>query len=239
MWETTIIGELGDLIYFALLEDELKNKLDDKVVIAMSLSSRLTCSIALRDKRYLSLLKDSIFECIIKCAKDEYFRENIHILDDSRYNEMLITSLVFVNLQDEINYAKVRVNFPKKIHIRSLIRFKLSKFYFIWEKFVCYINQKELVKGGNTYLCFLKLLASSTQPSSNIMFLEKIRDNMCILDENRKIVAYSPSDDEIGMVVSLVALAPKKIIINCVNTISFNVLELINYIFEDRISLLL
>lgn len=239
MWETTIFGEIADLVYFASLEDEIRNKLHDKTIIAMTLSNKLAFSIALKDKRYLSMLKDLIFECVIKCVKDEYFRENIKIIGDCKFNDMFITSLVYVNLQDEINYAKIRVNLPKKIHIRSLVGFKLSKFYFIWEKFVYYINVKGLVDGKDSHLCFLKLLASATQPSSSIIFLEMIKDNMCILDENRKIVSQSSQDDEIGVVVSLVALAPKKIIVNCVRDINFKFLDLINFIFEDRISMLL
>lgn len=236
MWEITIYGKMSDFMYFALLEEELKCKLKDKIVVAISISSTLACSVALKDKRYLSLVKNMLIECILKCVKEEYFRDNICI--DAGIKEVIIGSLVYINLQEEIDYMKSRINLPKQVYIRPLIRFRLSRLYCIWEKFAYHFNQRKSGDGA-IFLDFLKVLASPSYRGSGVLFLEKINEEMCILDKNREIISITSHDDEIGVVVSLITLAPKKIIINCVNVLSRRTLELINYIFEDRISMLL
>lgn len=236
MWEITIFGEMRDFVYFTLLEEELKEKLKDNVVVALSISSKLACSIALNDRKYLSLVRNEIFECILKCVKDEYFRENIHI-DEMGLKELVVSSLIYINLNDEIDYAKERINLSKTVYIRSLVRFRLNRLFHIWEKFLYYFNQKN--GNGMAYLDFLKILATTSSQKGEIIFIEKIQDNMCILDRNKEIISSSSSKDEIGVVVNLITLCPQRIIINSVHALSESILKLLNYIFEDRISMLL
>ncbi|MGN0961050.1 MAG: hypothetical protein ACI4PF_02480 [Christensenellales bacterium] len=240
MWEITLIGNSVDYMYFVMLEEELKSTLKDKVIFAMTLGNGLTCSIAIKDKRYINFVKTSVLECIIKIVKEEYFKEHLKIKrSDEELNNFILMSLVLINLQEEIDYARVRIKLTKTIHIRSLMNFKLNKFYFIWDRLIDYFNSQLGENQDEIYLEFLKILANNTHSKTEIMYLEQIRENMCILDKDKQLIITTPKDDEIGVVVNLIAYAPKKIIINCYDTLSTKVAELIKYIFEDKISVLL
>lgn len=241
MWEITLVGESLDYIHFALLEEELKSSLKDKVIVAISLGKNLTCSIALKDRRHVNFVKTSILECIIKICKEEYFEANFKIKgSDKELNDFILMSLILINLQEEVDYARVRVKLTKIIHIRSLMMFRLKKLYFIWERLIGYFNISLSQKfHDEIYLEFLKLLANNTRSKTEIMYLEEYKENMCILDKNKQILSSTPKDDEIGVVVNLIAYAPKKIIINCYEKLSNKVATLIRYIFEDKISVLL
>lgn len=240
MWEITIVGESIDLVYFAMLEESLKKALNDKIVIAISFGDKLACSIAVRDRRYLSLVKDSVFECIIKSVKDEYFEENIDIrYFDPTLEDFVKSALIHINLQEEIDFAKAKTNLPKMVHIRSFVRFRLQRLMFVWKRLVHYLNISMSSKNDEFYLDFLKLLATTTQPKSDLIYLESTSNNMCIFDKNQKLVSQYSGEDEIGVLVGLIIHAPKKIIINCVSCVGSKVYDLIKYIFEDRISIIL
>ena len=71
------------------------------------------------------------------------------------------------------------------------------------------------------------------------MYLEELEDNMLILDDKKRTIRSISKCDEIGIIVQLIMFAPKKIIINCINSLSKKVSTLISYIFEDRVSVLL
>ena len=62
---------------------------------------------------------------------------------------------------------------------------------------------------------------------------------MLILDQKRKKLKLLSKNDDIGIIANLVMLAPKKLIINCIDALSEKVTNLISYIFEDRVSVLL
>ena len=224
-----------------MLEEELKSTLKDKVITAMSCNNGLAFSIALKDKKYINYLKTAILECIIKLAKEEYFKEHLKISgSDEELNQFILMSLILINLKEEVDYARIRVKLTKVIHIRSLINFKLNKLYYIWEKLTSYFNISLSGQyNDEIYLRFLKLLVSNSHSNEEIMYLEQVCENMCILDKNKNLLSSTPIDDEIGVIVNLIAYAPKKIIINCFDTLSVKVLELIKYIFEDRISVIL
>ena len=62
---------------------------------------------------------------------------------------------------------------------------------------------------------------------------------MILLDKKKNRVRKISKSDEIGIIASLIMFAPKKIIINCLDKLSSKVANLITYIFEDRVSVLL
>ena len=241
MWEITLLGSELDYMYFAMLEDELKDVIQDKVITAITFKNGLTCSIALKDRKYINFVKTAILETIIKICKEEYFREGLSVRgSDEELNEFILMSLILINLQEEVDYARVKVKLTKKLHIRSLMRFRLNKLYMIWEKLIVYFNANLGERyHDEIYLKFLKLLANNTHSKTDIMYLERCQENMCILDKNKQLIIATPKDDEIGVVVNLIAYAPKKIIINCYDTLSSKVAELIKYIFEDKCSFII
>jgi len=242
MWEITLIGQKEDYVYFVLLEDMLKNCLKVNPIIAISNRNSLLCSIAISDRKQIKTVKKCILEIIIKICKEEYFRENLNNVlgSDQDLNNFILHSLVTINLQDEVDYARIKVKFSKIWHIRSLMRFRLNKLYAIWDRFIKYFNFTFADNiTDEIYLEFLKFLATSSMSNSDIMYLEQNKDTMCILDKDKKLLSSIPKNDEIGVVVNLIVLSPKKLIINCYNSLSSKIAGLIQYIFQDRISILL
>lgn len=241
MWEITLMGNTRDLIHFAVLEDELKAKFENPPLVAISLDDGLVMSIAVLDKKTIRHVKNLILETIIKISKEEYFRENLKILgSDKSLNNFIIMSLTCINLRDEVDFARVRVKFTKHMYIRSLVMFKLNRFYVEWERIIKYFNFyfSGIVK-NQVYLEFLKFLASNMSTRNEIIFLEEHSSSMHLLDKNRKIIKKSPKTDEIGLIVNLIVYSPKKLIINCLDTLSASVVSLIKYIFEDKLSVII
>ena len=134
----------------------------------------------------------------------------------------------------------VFIRFSKILHIRSLLKFRLNKLYDVWEKLIDYL--KLLIKDNNNddlYLDFLKFLAKSSSNKSDILYLIEQNENIKILDKNKSEIISLPKSDEIGVVVNLIICSPRKLIINCYNIFSKNIINLIEYIFQDRVSILL
>lgn len=241
MWETTLIGEKKDIIYFSLLEEYLKSNSITNIFAIVEKSDIVYCSIAIEECRYLNFVKKCILETIIKICKEEFFIENIKFLGgDDKLNKFIIISLTYLDLQEEIDYAKVRVKFTKNIHVRSLVKFKLNKLYSLWCKFVGFFNfNMSGVFQDQVYLEFLKFLASNSTSKNEIMFIEESDNSMYILDKDKNILKETSKTDEIGLIVDLIVYSPKKLIINCLDNLSEKIVRLINYIFEDKISVLL
>ena len=241
MWEITLVGDAGDYMNFVILEDELKSTLKDNIIVAVSQDAGMTtCSIAVKNKKHINAVKGLVLECIIKCAKSRFLSENLNFNKDNELNDFVLTSLTYINLKDEVDYARIKVKFTKIIYIHSLMMFRLRRLYALWNKLVNYLNFAVANSFGNeVYLEFLKLLASYSTSNHEVAYLEQIKNQMCIFDKNNALVVATPKDDEIGVIVNLIVFAPKKIIINCYESLSVKVYQLIKYIFNDKVNLLL
>ncbi|MBQ7352298.1 MAG: hypothetical protein IJW59_05545 [Clostridia bacterium] len=242
MWEVTLIGYKKDLMYLAILEEQLMQNLVEVPIIAMVIrGEEVYCSIATDSKKSIKYIKSCILETIIKICKEEYFRENIKILGSDKYlNDFILTSLTYVDIQDEVEFATIRFKFTPRIHIRSLVRFKLSKLYNVWKKFAIYFNSSlnGIIK-DQIYLEFLKFLASNMVEQNDIIYVEENNNSLAILDKDRNVVKKTHKSDEIDLIVSLIMFSPKKLVINCLDNFSNNVSAILKYIFEDKICLIL
>lgn len=241
MWEITLIGERQDWGYFILLQDLLREKLQSPPLVAISEKSNLLCSIALENKKQLKMVKKIILEIVIRICKEEYYKENLNIWgSDNDLNQFILISLVAIGIQDEVDFARVKINLSKTIHIRSLVRFRLARFYTLWDKLVKYFNLR--FSNGiqdDIYLEFLKFLAENNTSKGEILYLVQKLDEICILDKNRNVISSIPKHDEIGVVVSLISYAPKKLVVDCYSVLSSKIAWLIKYIFQDKICIVL
>jgi len=68
--------------------------------------------------------------------------------------------------------------------------------------------------------------------------LKEQKNNLELIDVRNKIIKQIPKSDEIGILVSLILYSPKKLIINCIDSLSEKVSNLITYIFDDKVSVL-
>lgn len=241
MWEITLIGKPYDIVHFLELKNVLKSSFGKSVIVVITFEKDLICSIAVIEKKYIQIVKNFVYEIILKLVKLEFYEQNLTIFsEDKSLNSFLLTNIVLVDLVDEVRYAKSISKLTKVVNIRSFVYFKLNKFIQIWKRDLQYYN-KNFIKYDrqNLYLDFLKFLANHSKRKTDIMYLEEGNKEMILLDKKRKKIKTIEKDDEIGIVVNLVMFAPKKIIINCIDSLSQKVSSLISYIFEDKVSVLL
>ena len=242
MWEITVVGEVRDYSRFLLFENMLKSNYDNDVIVAISLTkSSAKLSIAVKVKKLIHTIKRLVIELILKICKEEYFVENLQIdTDDKDMQYFIILTAVMSNLEDEIDYAMVKFKFAKMVYIRSLLRFRLSRLYFLWEKFAVYFNYNmSRGIGQEIYLNFLKFLASNSRNGKDIIYLEDIDNHMILKDKSKNVLVSIPKSDEISIVVNLIIFAPNKLIINCYGVLSDKIANLIKYLFDDRVSILI
>ena len=242
MWEVTLIGEMKDYMHFLIFEKMLKASYKNQVIIAISGNTDKTClSIAVTNKRLINSIKSLVLELIVKICKEEYFVKELNIItEDDELRYFVLFTAVLSNLDDEVDYAKVKVKFSKVIHIRSLLRFRLKQLYLLWEKFANYFNYTfKFSISDELYLEFLKFLANNSRKSGEIVYLDKEDNYIFIRNKSNKILSKIDKTDEVGVVVSLIVMAPMKLIINCYSALSSRIASLIEYLFEDKVSILL
>jgi len=241
MWEITLLTDYYDIFYIQELQDNLNsNKISNCVAINYD-KELICCSIAISNDKDIEFSQDLIFECILKIVKSEYFKMNLNIFGNDRsFNSFMLSSLVLMDLKEEIEFAKFNALDFKKIHVRSFVYFKLHKLLDIWERVINYIN----IQFGNhleesMYLEFLKFLADNTASQIDLLYLDQNTDEIVLKDSNQQVLCKTNKNDEIGMIVNVIIYAPKKLVIKCLDSLSNRVSSLLNYIFEDRIGLLL
>ena len=192
----------------------------------------------LKDPRITGLI--SVTKALV--TKDlKYCKVYVSIFsDDKSLNSFILSSLILINLVEETNYAKRFSKLTSVLNIRSFVFFKLHKLIEVWEKEIVYYNStfSGEYKDG-LYLEFLRFIAQNSHNKIDIAYLEDNSREMLLLDKSKKTIRVLSKGDEIGIIVCLVMYAPKKLIINCLDSLSRKVANLISYIFEDRVSILL
>lgn len=240
MWEITLKGKPSDIVYFLDLKNKLKSTFDKNVLICITFEKDLVVSIAYIGKDKLRKIQSIIWQYIIKIVKVEYLQERLNYsTKDISLNSFLLSNLILLDIKDEVEYAMQLVKLMPVISIRSFMYFRLHKFIELWQKEVDYYNRHFSSNSEENYLNFLKFLASNASSKSEIMYLESNDQDMLLLDKKRKAIKTFDKNDDVGIIASLVMFAPKKLIINCVDDLSQKMSNLISYIFEDRISVLL
>lgn len=241
MWEITLIGKPCDIGYFIDLKDTLYRKFKNEILVVISFEKDLICSIATTNNVHIRKLKLLIYETIIKVVKAEIYHNSLEIFtNDKSLNSFILSSLIIINLNDEVNYAKAYTSLTKVINVRSFVYFKLHNMIDMWYREIDFYNY---TFGGihrdEFYLEFLRFVAQNLTGKFDIMFLEDSKDTMRILDKKHNMIKSISKNDEIGVIVNLIMLGPKKIIIKCIDKLSQKVATLINYIFEDKVSVIL
>jgi len=231
----------SEVLYFIDLKDTLYKKFKNEIIVVISFEHDLICSIATTNKDNLKKLNSYIYETIIKVVKSEVYHNSLKIFtDDKSLNSFILSSLIIINLEDEVNYSEAYTTLSKVINIRSFVFFKLHNIIDMWIKEIEFYNYSfGDIHKEEFYLEFLRFIAQNLTGKFDIMFLEDSIDTMLILDKKRNKIKTISKQDEIGVIVNLIMLAPKKIIINCIDKLSHKVASLITYIFQDKVSVVL
>lgn len=240
MWEITLRGKPSDILHFLQLKNEIKELMNKNALVVITFDHDLVCSIGIIKDKRLKKVKCLIYQTIIKIAKLEYLNNNLKVfVKDKSLNSYFVSSIINCSLRDEVRYAMRISNLTPTLVIRSFVQFKLHNIYDLWLNEVEYYNYNFSSSNGENYLKFLKFLVLNIHTKSDILFLEEINSELLLLDKDKKEMKKFQIGDDIGIIANLIMYAPKKLIICNTNSISSKVTNLISFIFEDRVSMIL
>ena len=169
MWEITLIGKYRDIVYMQELVENLENLYNSRVVSAISYNKNLICSIAISGNINKNKIKTIVYESIIKIVKCEYLEENLIIFkEDKSLNTFMLSSLILLDLKEEIIYAKKNSNWGKTVSIRSFVYFKLNYLIKLWNNLCKFINRKF----GNSFEDLIFIFETEYAVSFNDFFLK-------------------------------------------------------------------
>lgn len=240
MWEISIRGDKYDISNFYSC---LKTKflLNNSIFLSLYFDKNSVLKIAVTDNNYVHIVKNIITETIISVHKFEYLKNNLCIKNTTNeISDFVLHSLVMLGIDEEIDYARVRINFDKCIHIRSLVKFRLAKFYSLWSKLIDYINY--YLCGENKCEKLLKFLASNVSTSQDIFYICFDQNCVVVKDDCGCEINKVYYDNKYMLAISLLMLSPKKIIIDCSqrsNVYKESSLELLSYVFDDRLCIIM
>lgn len=240
MWEITLVGKTRDLVYFEQIKYILRSKYKNNVIVVIASNCNVFMSIAVKNKRYIKKIKLLVIELILKICKCEFYENSLEIFsNDKSLNSFIITTIIQMDLLDEIEYVYNHYELESTIYLRSFMHFKLNRIIEIWKDIAGYLNIN-YSNNNDKYLCleFLKFVADNSQPKLELIFLNENNNSYNLKDINNKNIASLSKSDEVGVVVSLILHAPKRIIISCVDSLSEKISILINYIFGTKVGFL-
>lgn len=241
MWEITLCGKYTDIFYLLEMEKVLKDNLYKDIVSVVWINDDVICNLATLNERYIEYTKKIIIETILKIAKTDFFKKNLNInIKDKSLQTFLISSLVMIDLEEEIEFVYNHFSLDKYININSFINFKLNDLKEKWLFLVNYIN-KTFLKSfeDSVYLDFLKFLTDLQSPKYEVLYLDKYNENLELFDNKNKKIKSISCKDEVGVIVNLIMLCPRKIIIKCLDKLSSKFSNLIEYIFDEKLSFIL
>ena len=240
MWEITLLGKPSDIVYFLESKNTTKKIFGSSARVVITFEKDLVLSLAVLDKNHIKRAKKLVMQTIIKIVKIEYMQQNLKIFSsDKSLNSFLLSNIITLDLSDEVNYALQKTKLTKIVSIRSFVQFRLHNVIELWDREIGYYNLNFGGDDESKYLSLLKFIANNNTCKSDIMYLEIAKNEMLLLDNKRKKLKSINLYDEVGIIASLVMFAPRRLIINCTNSLANKVSNLISYIFEDRVSVLL
>lgn len=237
MWEITLVGKYCDYPFFIELQKEILQKKIDALV-SIGFGENLSISIGAKYD-LLSKIEDLLLETIIKINKREFLITHLNCLGKGRYNEFVVSCLVYLDLAEELHLAKYYAKFEKINHIREFLRFKLPNIYSAWMGEITAINYIFDGKDDECfYLDFLKYLVNVTSSNYSIVYLQDNIKNLVLVDEKNGKTKCVVGKDDIDILVNLVIYSPQKIVIKSQNY-NDKIYNVIRYIFDDKVSFVL
>lgn len=241
MWEITISCGYQDIVYLLEMENTLNRVYGKDVMTIITMDEDIICNIAVIKNSLIDDVKKIIIETMIKCLKSNFFSDNLKLNNnDISLNSFMVSSLVMIELLEEVEYVYNNFEIKNHINFKSFIYFKLTDFIDKWQYICDYINNLILDNNEEViYLEFLKFISCLQKPKYDVLYLEHSNKNLLLYDCNHKKLKKIEITDEVGVIANLIMLSPKKIIINCHEKLTDKVSQLINYIFDDKLCFLL
>ena len=236
MWEITLIGDKYDLSNFYTIIKTIFSH-ENSVFASFGFGERNTLKIGVNDKNIINNVKNEIIKAIITINKQEYMINNIDAINNqNNVNDFVLQSIVMLGIDEEIEYARSKLKLSRVVHIRSLVRFRLSKIYALWDKLIYYIN--DYICGDNVYDKLLKFIASNVDCGSDVVFVNFNSCGITVCNIGGKVLGHFFDCDVYDIIISILMMSPKKIIVQLISCESNNYCDVVTkleYVFADRI----
>ncbi|MBE5757416.1 MAG: hypothetical protein E7345_00585 [Clostridiales bacterium] len=240
MWEITLIGNKENYVEINDFLSILNDIFDKDIITAICYGDNVICSIATNRDEIIKFLQDVVYELIIKISKKDFFSTALTNINSDELKMFIVSSIISIDLAGELEFAKKTTKLGKIININSFMHFKLGGIISNWKKVADYLNFKYYCcLEDELYLHLLKFIVDNASSFFDIVYLEEDRENVVILDKDRNKIKTIGKKDEIGIIASLIMYSPQKLIINCMNSFSDKVTNLITYIFNEKVSTIL
>lgn len=236
MWEITLIGDCRDVVFLVSLKRELAKNFSD---IYIDLRCREKCLFNIKFKKALyEDISHYILGTILRIVKRKYFVSNLNIWSRNKIvNSFFLGGIINLDILDEITYAKAKTRLGKCVYIDSFVMFKLPRLIEMWQRLCDYINIRlKDSSQKDKYLELLKFLCSNLEGETEAILIDKLNDSYVLLDKYLNVIKDIPTSNDTDLILSLVIYSPKKLIINCKDSLSEKTNRIITYIFDTKVS---
>lgn len=240
MWEISLIVQAKNAKYLEIIENKIKSLTKFKVHSALhnnAGSSTLSLATEKPEIELINLLKILIAEAIIFIEKEDLIKKKVDFKNTQQIGVgAFIKALVLFDFEADKNEIICSLELNKTIDLHAFFNFRLRALKKKWLELLNLVNQNNGLIGGADIL--LEMLVENLSFSDKNIFIEKSCDEFVLLDEEGKKIQEGISGiifDEIELVTNLIILAPKKIKILCKSDISKETMNLIGYIFGNRV----
>ena len=236
MWEFNIYINNKYIRYLNYIKENIMtSKNYTKGIFAIAkIDNNAVLSIAIEkpSNALLNEIKHYIAESIIYSEKENYISQK-KFIPKNEFRTPLIKVLVLLNISSDIDYVANLINLnDSNLNIHSFFNFKLNKLKNKWESSINSFTSKNEETTGEELLDILKLIIESN-PSNNKAVIEFNGSNY-ILDIDKKRIS---ANDEIDIISNLIISSPNKIDIQCKDNLSCDSLILLNYLFNNKITI--
>ncbi len=241
MWEISLIIQTKYKRYLQVLEEKLKIEFDSNKIQSAFYDGKenSTLSLAIKEPTYKfkKTLKKLIAEIVLLTEKENIILNNIkHHNKDITSKSVFVKTLVLFDFEEEKKEIENLIELSKRIDLHAFFNFRLMHLKNKWLDLVNLANKDDSVVSNAEVL--LEILVESLTPSGRIVIVEYDK-GFELYDENGKkcdeSFLSSEINDEVELITNLILLSPKKIKIMCKEKISAESLNLINYIFSNKL----
>ena len=241
MWEISLIIQTKYKKYLMVLEEKLKIEFGENKIQSAFYDSKdnsiLSIAIDNPTYKFKKTLKKLIAEIILITEKEEIIMNNIKSpTSEQTSNSVFIKTLVLFDFEEEKREIESLLELSKKIDLHAFFNFRLSKLKNKWFELVNLANRDDSIISNAEVL--LEVLVESIAPSGRIIIV-KYDKGFEFYDENgdrcKDAFLTKKITDEAELITNLILLSPKKIKLMCKDKLTKESLNLINYIFSNKL----
>lgn len=234
--------------YLYYLQKQMVNKKFKTYTAITTINDMAVLSIACSDEDFGQVqykLKKYVPDLILYIYKENYLLQTINFKNiNDVFKLSLLKALVLFDSESDKEFIKNNITFEGDLYLDSLFNFKLKDLKKRWQEIANLANENSnYFFESETLLELLKFLIATIKPKASYVNVYYNGKNFEYKDfKNRKIknnyIMQSEDDNEIGLIITLIALAPNTINLHCIDTISNNTFKVLYYIFDKKVNLL-